>query len=475
MKEILDYLKGKGNKLKFEVKKADPEFPKSVLRTYSSFANAQGGYIVLGVSENKNKFEITGIKNTHKMINDIWTILNDKNKISINLLNDTDIEVMNIEDKDIIVINVPKADRDYRPVYVGTDPFTGSYKRNGEGDYRCTNDQILGMIRDGPDPNRDSRIIPEYGLDVLNSESISKFRTMFNMRNVNNMLADLNNEEFLKLAGAADIDSEGNIHPTSAGLLMFGKELAIGKIYDKFILDYREYDDSESMEWIGRITTLMGTGCENIFDFYLAVKDRLMLKIRTPFRTVNWERIEDTNQHKAVREILLNSLIHADYKGQGGVRIEVRPHKLVFENPGLFRIPIDDALSGGDSDPRNAMIFRMFGTLGYVERAGSGVYRAKESWKEGGYKDIIFTEQDSPARVIITMPLVEQTVGDKIMNNMTEIVYNMVKKDPTKSIKRMADESGITFAVIYNQLKRLQAEGRIERCGNNRSGYWLIK
>ena len=74
--------------------------------------------------------------------------------------------------------------------------------------------------------------------------------------------------------------------------------------------------------------------------------------------------VEETKLHEAVREALLNTLVHADYYGRQGTVVIKSPKMLSFANPGDMRISLATALEGGVSDPRNATLMKMFGLIG---------------------------------------------------------------------------------------------------------------
>lgn len=103
----------KGERVTLECKKAQRSIPNSVWDTYSAFANTYGGTILLGVAENieerdkSKRFEIVGVNDADKIRKDLWNTLNSKEKVSVNLLRDKDVQVLNIDGRDIIVINVP--------------------------------------------------------------------------------------------------------------------------------------------------------------------------------------------------------------------------------------------------------------------------------------------------------------------------------------------------------------------------------
>ena len=136
-----------GNRL--EAKLAKGGVPASLWETYASFANTDGGLILLGVKENKDHtFAIEGIDNPEQMEKAFWDGINNKKVVNINLLNNSDVEIKEVDGKRIIIIRVPRAERIYRPVYKGQDMFSGTYRRNGEGDYLCSREEIAAIFRD---------------------------------------------------------------------------------------------------------------------------------------------------------------------------------------------------------------------------------------------------------------------------------------------------------------------------------------
>lgn len=132
-----------------EVKKAKGGLPLSLWETYSAFANCQGGVIILGVSEDKDgSWKTTGLKNETRLRKEFWDTVNNAKKVSVNLLRDKDVETFIKGENVIMVIRVPSAPREEKPVYINDDVFGGTFRRNWEGDYHCTKLQVKTMIRD---------------------------------------------------------------------------------------------------------------------------------------------------------------------------------------------------------------------------------------------------------------------------------------------------------------------------------------
>ena len=132
------------------------------------------GLILLGVKENRDRtFSIEGIENPEHMEKLFWDNVNNKNVVNINILSNSNVEIKEINGKHILSITVPRADRIYRPVFKGTDMFTGTFRRNGEGDYLCSRDEVSSIFRDAGQVSQDCKIVKEVSLDSLCKETIA--------------------------------------------------------------------------------------------------------------------------------------------------------------------------------------------------------------------------------------------------------------------------------------------------------------
>lgn len=133
---------------RIEAKKALGGLPRSIWETYSAFANTLGGMILLGVEEHRDhSLHPVDLPAPELLAEEFWEILNDPKKVSVNILTSRHVQIEQVEGKRILVITVPRAQRYDRPVYVDGNPLTGTYRRSGEGDFRCTPDEVRRMFR----------------------------------------------------------------------------------------------------------------------------------------------------------------------------------------------------------------------------------------------------------------------------------------------------------------------------------------
>lgn len=244
--DILNLSRYKENN-RIEAKAAKKSVPASVWETYSSFANTDGGVVLLGVEESSDHtLRAVGVDDSHKIVSDFWNTINNPQKISVNILTNRMVYIENVDGLEIVVIEVPRAERSVRPIYAGNNPVSGSFRRNGEGDYHCTKDQIAAMLRDASDVTQDKLVLSTLGIDVFCQQTIKDYRDRFRAFHESHIWVNDDDEMFLRHIGAIAISREDlQYHPTVAGLLMFGYEYEITNEFPQYFLDYREaMDDS---------------------------------------------------------------------------------------------------------------------------------------------------------------------------------------------------------------------------------------
>lgn len=314
-------------------------------------------------------------------------MLHNRQKVNVNLLTEDDIEIYEVGDDLIIIIYVPMAKRERKPVYINDDLFDGTYRRDYTGDYHCTKSQVKAMLRDQTDETLDMKVLDEIPMEDLNYETIHAYRNSHRALKLGHPFERLDDNEYLRSIGAAAISSnDRKLHPTEAGMLMFGDEYNIVRQFPEYFLDYREmlapttcWTDclqSSSEEWSG-----------NVFDFYYRVYNKIIKDIKVPFKTVNGIRVDNTPVHDALREALTNCLVNADYFGVRGVVIKKEQDKLILKNLGSIRTGKAQMRLGGVSDPRNKELLKMFNLVDVGECAGSGVPNIFNIWKmESGIK-----------------------------------------------------------------------------------------
>lgn len=395
-----------------EYKAAKGGLPRDLWETYCAFANTDGGTIWLGITQGTDALDPHGVKEPEKMLADFWNTLNNPSKTSINLLRDQDARLVALDNprRTLIRINVPRADRHQRPVFIGSNPLRGTFRRNFEGDYLCTEAEVRRMFADQAEEPADSRILEGFSLADLHPDSLRQYRNRFVSRGAHVWQGEDDPGLLRKLGGWRRDRRSGQEGLTVAGLLMFGREEAIRDpaAIPGFQLDYRErFGEDPEVRWTDRLH-LDGSWEGNLFQFYQLVMHKLSVGpgIKRPFRVdAEGYRTNATPVTEAFQEALVNALIHADYSGQGGIVIDRWPDRLEFSNPGTLLVSREQLMKGGISECRNKSLQLMFQMLGAGDKAGSGIDKIRSSWAEERWQSPVLRESLRPERVVLELPM----------------------------------------------------------------------
>ena len=389
--EILDLLQY-GEHINLECKKAESTLPNSVWETYSSFANTDGGIILFGVEEHlkeidfDKRFSFVSINNPDQRLKDFWNTVNSE-KVSSNILVDADVGTCVVNGCTIMWIHVPQANYKQRPVYLNGNPVKGTFKRNHEGDYHCTEEEVKAMLRDASDSGNDGGLLTGYTMDDIDMNSLRSYRIEFEHRNPDHVWNGEDDLTFLKNMGGYSVDrSTGKGWLTAAGLLMFGKGLAVRERFDNIRMDY--LDESNLLpgsRWSDRLT-YDGMWENNLYNFMRQVTPKLVSGIKRPFRLEGMVRIDDTPVHRAIREAIVNMMIHSDYLITGVLKIIKTDKGFEFSNPGNLKLPVQAIYEGGHSVARNPRIQTMFRMIGYGDNIGSGFPTILSAWGEENWR-----------------------------------------------------------------------------------------
>lgn len=360
---------------RIEAKKALGGLPESIWETYSAFANTLGGIILLGVEEYPDhSLHTIDLPDPQGMVELFWNKVNDTRKASTNILSRSDVFIAESGGNHIVCINVPRAARRERPVYINGH-LEETYRRSGEGDYRCTKYEIESMLRDAEKKTRDMRIVPHVALDGIDQASWLAYRSILSYAKPESAY-DLESDEELFVEIHAAVKHEGRLSFYRSGLLMFFKEKKIQSVYEDFKL-------------ICNGETVHG----NLFSFYRKMKEQIqVLSLHSDLR-------------HAVLEALLNCIVNADYEAGGPLSITFSKQEIRMENPGSFRIAFEQAVDGGNADPRNSAIAHMFNLIGEGNHNGSGIPGIWNTWRKHGFAEPVLKQQFGKDRTVLVLPL----------------------------------------------------------------------
>lgn len=426
--EYLEKLLNERESEYLEFKKSKGGLPNSLWETYSAFANTHGGLIVLGIEEKPDQtLRLAGLtlQDVESLKQELFRQLHNKQKVNTCLLTDKDVSIEVVEKSYILFIQVPRASREQRPVYIGRDPEQGSYRRNDEGDYHCSPAEVRRMYADSDLAHpADSRILKGFTWTDIDPTSLLQYRQLFSLSDSSHVWLAEDDLSLMKKLGGYRIDREsGEEGFTLAGLLMFGRSEAIQdpQCAPYFFPDYQCLPSEESEQrWMDRIYP-DGKWEANLFQFYRRILPKLQSVLPTPFTLEGNQRRDETAAHIALREALVNCCVHADYSEETSLKILHYPDRILFSNPGTLLISRHQYYEGGESIRRNPSLQKMFMMIGAAEQAGSGTSKIFAGWKSMGWKAPSPHEETKPNRVKLLMPL--ESLLDKRIEKALMLQY----------------------------------------------------
>ncbi len=302
----------------FEVKAAQGGLPKSSWATVSAFSNTSGGWLIFGISERGNQFEILGVSNPAKLEHDFLNTLNGE---KFNAKIRVDSYKYDFNGRTVLGFYVPISKG--KPIYFNA--LSNTYVRSGGGDRKATKEEIEAMYRDQAFGTKTSEIAINTNRKSLNDRSLSRYRDYMSRFNPNVSYNRYDEDEFLDKLRI--IESE---QCTYGGLLMFGKRECIEKYFPDFRVDLLEVPGSSYKDAKSRYSFRLDD-YDNLWEYYFECFVRLKQTIDIDFTlTAEGFGQELSPGLEAIREALVNMLMHADYFSPSHSRIRIFNNHIDF-------------------------------------------------------------------------------------------------------------------------------------------------
>ena len=254
-----------------------------------------------------------------------------------------------------------------------------------------------------------------------------------------------------------------------------------------YFVDYQERPEAKTeLRWVDRLVP-DGTWSGNAFDFYRRVYRKLVADLKAPFALKDGQRQDDTQVHVALREALVNTLVHADYTGRVSILVVKRPDLFGFRNPGCLRLPLEQVLQGGTSDCRNRLMHQMFLMIGLGERGGSGIPKIFSGWQSEHWRQPVLREVEEPEQTLLELHMLDllpeavledlrQRFGDKFnaLERGERLILVTAAIEQVVNHARLADICGLHSYDLSHSLARLVREGMLESKGQSRGKVYCL-
>ena len=351
-----------------EVKAAGGGLSKSLPETISAFSNDLGGTIILGLAE-RTGFGLADGFNAAKMRNDLASMCADSMSPPVR----ASIEIVDFEDGQVVVADVPALSPRLKPCFVKTKgEYAGSYTRGGDGNRRLTDYEIAQLHANRGQPRDDQDLVLEATVEDLDGGLVAAL--LRRVRERRPSFADVSDEQALRRLKVLAAGPEGRLVPTLTGLL------AVGTYPQEF---FPQLNVTFVVVPATRMDLIPSDGPRFLdnrsFEGPIPVIVQDALRAITRNMTVS-SRIEGAGREdryeypvEAVREAVANAVMHRDYSSlaRGAqVQIEMYQDRLVVRSPGGIFGPIstEDLGDEGATSSRNQYLARL---LEDVELPGS--------------------------------------------------------------------------------------------------------
>lgn len=378
---LLEKIKfGEWSDIEFKASRDDAS--KNALKAVSAFANAKGGCVVFGVTEDRGVFSITGVSDADKIQRDFLTQV--RNEVSATL--EIEPERHEFDEGLIIVFKVPEARRSEKPVYLNGD-FRESYIRRGTSNFKCRDIEVAQFIRNRGNNPYDDELVDVDPEEFFDTEALNWYRERVRDGRTD-ARRDADDISFLRSKGfLRHGEGQSRLQPTRAAVLIFGKLPYVMDQVPRAIVDLKAYSHA-----IGQPTSSRYTDREivedNLVNSFREILAFFRRHTNRPFSIdpETLQRVDDPPENESFREAAVNLLIHQDY----GVtwppaRIRIFEDGIEFKNPGESFASQEYLLDPGEKEVRNGRIATAFRRIGFSEQEGAGLPDIFSNWRRLGY------------------------------------------------------------------------------------------
>lgn len=420
------------------------EYVKDILKTVIAFANTSGGKIYIGIDDDG---KVLGVQKLDTDILKLSNSIRDSIKPDITLF--TSILVEKIDGKDVIVVDVQKgASSPYYLTDKGIRP-SGVYVRQGASSVPATNAAILKMIRDTDGDNFEELRSLNQNLDFV---FLKKEFEDANIKLEHSQMRTFN-----------IIDEDGLY--TNLGLLL--SEQCPHTIKAAVFEGSTKEIFKDRFEFSGSLLKQM----KDVYSF-LNRYNRTNSEITGLKRT-------DTREYPeiALREALLNSIVHKEYSYSSSTLISVFDDKIeIVTIGGLTKGLSEDDIMLGVSILRNRNLANIFYRLKLIEAYGTGIPKIIESYNEYNVKPKI--EISSNAFKITLPNTLKEKSSSKLEKNLSDkeyLIVNMLKEN--EYIKRTDIEKNLSISssMAIKLLRNMVDNSIIEKLGKGKNVIYRLK
>jgi ATP-dependent DNA helicase RecG len=440
-------------------------FGQDTIETLAAYANTKGGVVLLGVSDTAKIVGVTLSKESiNQWINEI------KSKTLPHLVPDiTDFTINNMTVVCIAIFEYP-----VKPV-----SCQGRYfKRKANANHQLSSGEVANLYLQSVNSSWDCYVREDVSMDEISLEKVRVFIEKVQKRNVaitDDPLSFLFKYRLIK-----------ETQVTNACYLLFAKE---NNLYATIELGF--FANEILIKDSARVKSDLFTEVDEVMTF---IRKNIRKGIIITGEPQNMERWEYPLE--AIRELVLNMIVHRDYTSSYDSIVKVFPDRIEFYNPGTLpdNISLQQLMNDAYvSQPRNKLIAEMFKEAGFIEKYGSGIKRVINAFAMmnlpkpdfipllSGFKVIVHGQSDlktgleiqKETKKILGREKATEKATERITKNQ-QLIINSIMQNPYVTSEELAEIVDIRADNIRKNLARLKAKCFLERVGSDKEGYWKV-
>lgn len=421
------------------------ELTKDIKKEIVAFANTNDGIIYIGIDDSGN---VIGLKNANKDLESLSGMIREGIKSDLTLY--TKIYIERIENKDIIIVKVSEAPN--KPYYLADKGLktSGVYLRHGNASVQANEEVIKKMLIES---NSNSF---ENNISNIQDLHFNYLREIFKRYNI-----EIDDNKF-KTLNITNLNNEY----TNLGLLLSDE--------CPYSIKCAIFNGNNKLEFKDR-KEFTGSVLKQVNDTF----EYLDLYNKTKGKIIGLERIDTKDYPEyALRESLLNAIIHRDYNFTGSILISLfDDHFEITSLGGLVKgLSIED-LYNGVSESRNPNLANIFYRLKYVESFGTGIGRIIESYKEYDKEPLILNSENVFKVTLYNVNYVKDESIKILPTNLTqeEQIIEYLKKN--NKINRIIVESllEVSKTRANDILNNMINNNILVQTGTGKNTYYVLK
>ena len=428
IKKIIQY----GETENVEFKKSLSKVDEALISMVAILNKHKFGYVIFGISPNKDIIDLDIVDQSIRKISQKIKKIEPKLTPSI--------QQVIVDKKNILVISFNGNQAPY--TYDGR-----AYIRSGDEDNKMSQKEYEEILLKNKKSKWDEEICKFAKLGDIDQKKINWYlHQRDNKRNIsgNIKISKKNLIENLKILS--------NGRPTNAGILFFGK------YPQKFFVNARLhlvcFDGNKNTD-----STIDSLECDGVLWEMVEMAEKFIkrnIKISGE-RTENFRRIEKFEYPiKAMREAIINALVHRNYEENGNVRVFIFDNRIEVINPGRF----PDGVTPGKPkhNPVNALLCQYFYDVGYIEKYGSGIALINDLAKQHGIVKPKYKFNDVETVLIFqkkqTLPNDNRTITERYRVEEDDIKIS----DRQRSFLQFLEREGRISAKKYREINHISKE-----------------